>query len=304
MKTAQRRNLRFFSVPEYRHNAVIQLVIVSGIGFVAMHFLRVILMAFAGNSPAEAVANTYPYVGMSGLEILKSRWWTIFLHGWSHLGFWEWASNMIWLYCFGSVVQMLVGYKQIIPMFCYSVVTGGLFFAGAQLIPGVSLPPGYLLMGAQAGIMGLAAAALTISPKYRVYLGENLGIPLLVLAIVFALLMVLNTGMHLPAVLLLAGGALSGFTYIRLLQSGYKPGEWVYSIFSNMERSFTPDEAAARARNSQKRNKVLNAKVHPRKDAAQQKIDEILDKILQKGRDSLTAEERELLKKLSDDIDA
>lgn len=282
-------SFRRLHIPQYNRNAVIQLVAASGVGFVGIHLLWITLIVYAVPVP-RANQLTFEYVGIAGWDVIRERWWTVFTYGWCHKGFWEWLSNMLWLYCFGNVVQTLVGYKQIIPMFVYAILAGGLAFAGCQLIPGVSFPPAYLVMGAQAGIMALMTAAFTLSPRYRLYLGEYFSFPLWLLAIVFTALMVLNSGLLVPSLVMLAGGALVGFVYIRLLKSGYKPGEWVYDLYSRMDTALTP--AADRKKNSSTTRKVpLNTAQANR----QHQIDRVLDKINEKGYQSLSKEERQLL---------
>lgn len=293
------QSFRKFQIPTYNRNAVIQLVAANGVGFVAIKLLWITLIVYAVPVP-RAHELTFDYVGIANLPVIKQRWWTVLTYGWCHRGFWEWLSNMLWLYCFGSVVQSLIGYKQIIPLFVYGIVLGGLAFAGVQLIPAALLPTGTLVMGAQAGIMALMAAAITLSPKYRVYLSDYFSIPLAILAAVFAALMLLNTPKNIPCMAMLLAGALMGFLYVKILQAGYKPGEWVYRLYDKMDTALTPGEQVNKHRN---RNAVLQAKGTDNKAAAsQQKIDQLLDKINQKGYDSLTAEEKEILNKAGEQV--
>ncbi|MFI5196607.1 MAG: rhomboid family intramembrane serine protease, partial [Chitinophagales bacterium] len=228
----------------------------------------------------------------------KAHWWTLLTYGWFHFnGFMELVSNMLWLYCFGSVVQMLVGHKQVIPLYAYCLVTGGIFYLLAQLLPGEwgKIPHITGLLGSRAGLMGLAAAAVTLTPKYRFYLTETFSIPLLVVVGIFAVLMVVSSGFYLPIILLLAAGAGTGFGYIKLLQAGYRPGEWMYTLKRKAESLVTPDENVAWKKHNKKRNELLNKIYEPKQGISQKRIDDILDKILQKGFNSLSAEEKDIL---------
>jgi membrane associated rhomboid family serine protease len=273
---------------------VLQLIIASGVGFISYHLARVILLI------AEANPNIFPNYFTKNLALpyvhnFPQKFWTILTYGWIHNGFWEMFSNMIWLYAFGSIVQMLVGYKEVIPLFVYSLIMGGIFYETSQLIPGEAFSVSLLHFGAQAGLVGLAVAALTITPGYRVYLGDRFSIPLVIIACIFFVLMVMNTGLQLPNIFLLAGGAVTGFSYIKFLQNGYKPGVWVYNIFDSLNRSVTPDEHSLKQK--RKRNRVLDSMHDTRQNANQKRIDDILDKINQKGYNSLTKEEKEILLK-------
>ena len=77
---------------------------------------------------------------------------------------------MLWLYCFGSVVQMLVGPRQVIPLYAYCLVAGGALYLLAQFLPGAwgKIPAVIGLVGPRAGLMGMTVAAVTLTPKYRV----------------------------------------------------------------------------------------------------------------------------------------
>jgi len=107
-------------------------------------------------------------------------------------------------------------------------------------------------------------------------------------------LMIFNTGFYLPVVVMLFGGGIMGYCYIKLLQAGYRPGDWMYGIFSTMEGWVTPNEEAIRKK--RERNNP-DYERYQSKTTLEKRVDEILDKINQKGYNSLSAEEREILMK-------
>jgi len=298
MTTIFKRNPTSF-LPSYSHNAVLQLIIASGVGYIAFLFTAVCFQAFGHFRFTDAVNLIRPYIALPSKESFLSHPWTVLTYGWSHYGFWEWASNMIWLYCFGGIVQMLIGYRQIIPMFIYSLVAGGIFYMLAQWIPGVrEVSSATYVLGAQSGVTALAVAALSLSPKYRLYFSPTFSIPLPLLAGIFAALMLLRINMELPALMMVAGGGLMGFLYIRMLRSGYKPGDWMYAIQERIDRIFAPSEKAVWNHNK-RRGEVLNRRYEPKQGISQRRIDELLDKILQKGYESLTKEEKDILMRAS-----
>jgi membrane associated rhomboid family serine protease len=298
MKTMPRRPF-LSSIPGYEQNAVIQVIIASGIGFISYHLARIILLI------VEARPELFPSIFTSNValqpfHVFPSRFWTVLLYGWVHSGFWDLFSNMIWLYCFGSVVQMLVGYKQIIPIFIYSMIMGGLCYEFSQLIPGGFFAARPVVFGAYAAVMGLAVAALTIAPDYRYFFTPTFSVPLVVVACIFFGLMVLQSNIEGPMLFLMAGGAATGYFYIRLLKAGYRPGGWMYGMFNRLEDMATPNEYA-RNRQTPKRSQVLNKVKQTKHDNLQKRIDDILDKINQQGYDSLTKEEKDILMKAGKD---
>jgi membrane associated rhomboid family serine protease len=285
---------------EYKNNAVLHLIAISGVGFIAVQLVWISMIVFA---TPKAVANhlVFTNVAIGDLNAIRQHWWTVLSYSWSHFGFWEWLSNMLWLYLFGNVVQSLVGYKQIIPLFIYNSLAGALVFTFIQLIPGAAFTEGRLIMGAQTGILGIMVAAITLSPRYRVYFGEYFSVPLLVIAALFLFLTILNTGTNIAALAMLAGSAFMGFFYVILLRAGYRPGEWVYTLFEKASNMLEPDEGNTLRRNAHKRNTVLNAHPHDKSKVSQQRIDHILDKINEKGYQSLTKEEQDILRRSSEE---
>jgi membrane associated rhomboid family serine protease len=301
MSTQRKRSILSY-IPGYSNNAVLQLIIASGVAFCMLGISwGIILIVYQGDG---SVFNTYfiPNIGLPSIANFKAHWWTPITYGWFHFnGFWELVSNMIWLYCFGSVVQMLVGHKQVIPLYAYSIITGGMFYLLAQLLPGEwsKIPQVSGLLGSRAALMGLAAAAVTLTPKYRFYLTETFSIPLILVAGLFALLSIIGSGFYPPIIFMLIAGAASGYGYVMLLRSGYRPGEWMYTFTRKVAGLVTPDENAASTRSGGRRNNMLNRNYEPTHGISQKRIDDILDKILQKGYNSLSAEEKDVLTRAS-----
>ena len=290
-------------VPGLTNNAVLKLIIASGSAFVMLGICWGIILIVYQNDRTNFYHYFINNLALPPIADFKTHWWTIFTYGWFHFsGFWELLSNMLWLYCFGSVVQMLIGHRQIIPLYAYALTAGGIFYVVAQLLPGSlhSINQNLLgphqpgVLGARAGMVAMAAAAVTISPNFRFYLTETFRIHILVVAGIFTLLMLLSTGFKFPEIMLLAGGALTGFAYVRVLKAGYRPGQWMYVFSSRVEGLVTPNEAKLSQKKGIKID-ILTNKYKPKSGISQQNIDDILDKINQKGYKSLTAEEKEIL---------
>jgi membrane associated rhomboid family serine protease len=294
MNTGRKRSLLSY-IPGYTNNAVLQLIIFSATAFAILGLVwGVMFLLYQGNDIAFR-QYILPYIALPPLQGYPHYWWTLFTYGWFHFnGFFELLSNMLWLYCFGSIVQMLVGHRQVIPLYAYSLVTGGIFYLLAQLLPGaLGVPPHVTgLIGPRAALMAMAVAAVTLTPEYRFYLTETFSIPLLLVAGIFAALMIISSGFYLPVILLLVAGGLTGFIYIRLLQTGRRPGEWMYKLTSSIAKTVTPDEySSIRRTNGNRKGKKNNQPGY----TIQDRVDDILDKINQKGYNSLTTEEKEIL---------
>jgi membrane associated rhomboid family serine protease len=293
MANSGRRRSVFSYIPGYTNNAVLQVIIFSGVTYMMLAISWAIIELVYSGSASNFDTYFIPNLALPNLAGSHLKWWTLLTYGWfQYLGFFALLSNMLWLYCFGSVVQMLVGHRQIIGLYAYSLIIGGVFYLIAQYLPGAwGEVPSYML-GPRAGLMGMAAAAVTITPKYRFYLSETLSIPLIAVAGVFAALMILESGYYMPVILMLAGGALAGFGYIKVLQAGYRPGEWMYSLSARMEALVTPNE---RKISKKRKNDVFHNPFRSQHEHPQSRVDEILDKINQKGYNSLSNEEKDIL---------
>lgn len=285
---------RTSGIPSFSKNAVLQLIAASGTTYILYHMVRIVMLILEMDM-RQFNAHVAGNIALPQVSLFLPKVWTVLTYGWVHNGFWELFSNMVWLYAFGSIVQMLIGYKQVIPMFFYCLVVGGVFYELSQLLPSSVFAGRQLMFGAQAGVIGLAVAALTLSPDYRFYLTEHFSIPLIVIVIIFCVLAIINTGMQGPALFLLAGGAGMGFGYVKLLKAGFHPGAWFYNIFDLLGSSAEPNEYVAAQKKSKKRKSVLHSKYKPQRGLSRDTIDEILDKINEKGYDALTKEEKEAL---------
>lgn len=279
-------------IPGYRNNAVIQLIFFSAVTYITFGISWAIIEIMTNG---DELFREYfiPNVALGNAATVRTHFWTFLTYGWflAPNSFMQLVSNMLWLYCFGSVVQMLIGHRQVAPLYAYAMFGGGLVYMLLVVaLPKMATAPYY--MGSLAGLVGLAVAAVTLAPEYRFYLSETFTIPLMLVAGVFVVLAIISSGLNPPALALLATGGLIGFGYVKLLKSGYKPGEWIYEWMERLESLVTPKErprprvaSTTIGRNSQ----FVKGKV------PQRRIDEILDKINQNGYGSLTKEEREML---------
>lgn len=280
-------------IPGYDNNAVLKLVFFLAGAYIMLALTwAVFRIVTITNTNFEIYI--VPNISLPQVSAFPQKWWTVFVYGIIHVPntFMNMLTNMLWLYCFGSVVQMLVGKNHIVPLFLYSIVCGGLFYLGAQYLPGeLGKAPQYMT-GPQAGMLGMCAAAVTLSPNYRFYLTETFSVPILVVAGIFVLLMAMATGYYLPVAILMAGGALMGMIYVKLLKAGYRPGAWMYNLGNKLESMVTPNnEAIAR-----RKGKQIDLGQQTKREA-ESRVDEILDKINRKGYNSLSTEEKEILRK-------
>lgn len=284
-------------IPPYRVNAALQLIVATSSTFIIFHMAR-ISMYMLHIEKTEVFNRLFPNFALSSLVDFKHKPWAIITYGWVHEGFFAWLTNMIWLYCFGSILQHLAGYKQLIPLFVYALLAGGVFYVCSQYIPIAALHPlpGQYFFGAQAAVMAFAGAALVLNPKYRLYLTPQFGIPLPMIVGVY---FIVNLAAYIPAhytiLALCSGGFITGLVFSFFLKNGYKPAQWIYDIMDKLNHAAKPDEQKLRERKNTKRMEILRTMYEPKHGIPQSLIDRLLDKINEQGYQSLSQTEKNTL---------
>jgi membrane associated rhomboid family serine protease len=240
-----------------------------------------------------------------GEQILR-RPWTLVTHMFVHDNFWKIFTNMLWLWCFGFIMQHRKGIDKIVPVFIYGSWGGAIAFIGVyNFLPSLQAQlPFAGMLGASAGVMALAVSATLLTPGLRLFPMIGGGIPLWVLTAFYiisdlASISFSDSG-YLAAHL---AGALTGFLFIFFLRRGYDGGKWMNRFFTWVNNLFNPDKPG-KGKNIKEElfYKSPQAPFTKTPNLTQQRVDEILDKINQQGYDQLTEEEKDLLKKASEKL--
>ena len=286
-----------------QNNAVVMLITINLVVFVLFQFIGVFYyFSITPKEVADARFDNDFYMNLAlpgSFGGLIRKPWTLITHMFYHQGLWHILGNMLWLWMFGYIYQDITGNKKIIPTFIYGALGGALAFILAyNFIPTLSSHVA-TATGASAGIMAIVVATTMMAPGYRIFPMINNGIPLWVLTVIYliidlALIPVENTGGHIAH---LAGG-FTGFLFIFSMRQGFDWSIGMNRFFDWVNNLFNPNKP------SRKSKEELFYKTDRRPysktpNLSQQRIDEILDKINMHGFHSLTAEEKELLKKAS-----
>lgn len=237
---------------------------------------------------------------------LADRPWTVLTYMFMHDDVFHLLGNVLWLWAFGYILQDLAGNSKLVPLFLYGGLAGALLFVlSCNIFPAFAANlNGHTLQGASAGVMAIAIATTTLAPDYRVFPMLNGGIPLWVIAIIyviidFALLPVSNAGGHIAHI----GGAAMGFLFVMQLKRGNDWSAWMNRFFDWSANLFNPDKKEWK-KTAKHENHYNTKGTQPYKKIAnitQKRIDEILDKINQQGYRFLSDEEKEILKRASED---
>jgi membrane associated rhomboid family serine protease len=240
------------------------------------------------------------------VDKILDRPWTVLTYMFMHEGVFHMLGNVLWLWAFGYILQDLAGNNKLVPLFLYGGIAGAfLFVVTNNLFPVLSSTiEGRTLQGASAGVMAIAIATTTLAPDYRIFPMLNGGIPLWIVTIIFVIIDFAsipseNGGGHIAHI----GGAFIGLIFVLQLKRGNDWSAWMNRFFRWTSNLFNPDKKEWKK--TAKKDLYYNTKgTQPYKKVSnitQKRIDEILDKINQQGYRLLTDEEKEILKRASED---
>ncbi|MEP7254373.1 MAG: rhomboid family intramembrane serine protease [Ferruginibacter sp.] len=237
---------------------------------------------------------------------LSQRPWAVLTYMFSDVVLFRAISNMLWLWAFGSILQNLTGNKKLIPVYLYGGFAGAFFFILASyLIPANKAAIDTAgLLGANAAVMAVAVAATIIAPDYRFFRHIRGGIPIWVLTVFYIVIDLAGIASQNAALAIAhIGGAIAGFLFVLLLRRKMDGSAWMNNLYSWFINLFNPDK---KKKGYSAKEKVFyntgNRKPFSKtSNVTEQRIDEILDKINQKGYQYLTEEEKAVLKRASEE---
>ncbi len=288
------------------NNALMALIGINGVAFLILGLVQVIY--YMMQAPANSFeTDVLPWFIMPGkLSPLAKAPWTFFLGMFVHTGIILTFTNMLWLWAFGSIFQDIAGNNKVIPVYIYGGLAGAIvFIASNYAIPQLRNSAGVsTLQGANASIMAIAVATTALAPDYRFFRMLNGGIPIWVLTLLYIVIDFAGIGgggaaYHLAH---LAGGA-SGFAFIVLLRKGHDMSAWMNKFYFWFMNLFNPDKKIVTVQATKEKMFYKTGNQKPfvkRSIVTQQRIDEILDKINQKGYHLLSEEEKSILKRASE----
>lgn len=287
------------------NNALTWLLIINAVIFVIISFIWM-LYFFQYDTPMERLQNFHMQITdwisiPANANTLAGRPWTVFTYMFAHESVWEMVGTLLWLWGFGYILQDLTGNSKLFPIYIYGGLVGAFAFVlMSYFAPGTNIHA-VPLLGGGAAVTAIAVATTTVAPKYRLFPMLYGGIPIWVFTIIFLAFdfafIASETGS--TAVAHLAGG-LMGFIFIWQMNRGNDMGAWMLSFYNWCNDLFNPEKKYRKnPERVQRFYKTSRKPFEKTPRVTQQKLDEILDKINQQGYESLSAEEKDFLKKAS-----
>lgn len=238
-------------------------------------------------------------------------------HPWTLLTYWTYIPPLaIWLlivdmflvYTFGNILNAMVGDRRTQGIIFFSIIVNGLVtLTLVNIIPGVQTYEETALFGFHSVNATLIAACITLVPRYEFQIIRRpvaliwVGIGILFIMIVGYRAFQTAMGMSMMV------GALVGFGWIKILQTGTDLSAWLQ--FDMGLDTKNPDRAIKVAARNRERIRVVqsNPRQHremPRskpdkKISDDERLDQLLDKINEVGYENLSRKEKEELKRLS-----
>lgn len=274
------------------NNAVAQIILINVIVFVVTGFM--VIFGYG-----EYIR---PWLGApANLTVLPSKFWTVITYMFVHDGFFHILFNMLWFFWFGKLIQEFLGSQKVIGLY----VMGGLagvttYILAYNLLPQFEQAAQVAtVVGASAGVTATIVGAAVFMPNYTMFLMFLGPVKIKYIALVSVFLSLLGTsGLNAGGEFAHLGGAAMGWLFMTQVRKGNDIGAWVISTMNFFKAIFKPSPKIKVSHRSTPKSKTKSA--NPSKSTrsdgtSQEEIDAILDKISQRGYESLSKEEKQKL---------
>lgn len=291
----------FKSAFQRHNNAHAQLIIINVVVFLAMGVLMVVAKISGLDSLFTSVYNQFSIPPQIGAFLEKP--WALLTYFFAHhfnyeqsyADFYHILFNMLALYWFGKLFVEYLGSDKLIAVYILGGLAGGLaYLLLYNTIPFFIERSGPGMVGASAAVYAVMVAIATLLPDYTFHLLLLGPVRIKYIAIVMIVLSFIGSvGSNAGGNIAHLGGALIGFVYTKQLQAGFNWGLWITVTLDWFKDIFkSKPKVKVTYRGEEKTSQKPSA---PASKASQAEIDLILDKISDRGYESLTKEEKEKL---------
>lgn len=283
------------------NNGLAQLIIINVSVFAALGIIAVV--ATLANSQVIFDFAYKQFTIPAPIGEFLTRPWTLITYAFAHSfrSLLHIIMNMLVLYWFGRLFVDFLGSQKLINLYVLGAIAGGVTYLLAY-----NLVPWYAdrintfsgMVGASAAVYAITVATATSWPEHRFYLFFLGPVKIVYIAAFVVFMSVLGTiGSNAGGNLAHLGGALIGYLYAKQLQKGNELGTWVFKSMEFIKSFFVrrPNIKVTHRQTKAKSSRSTSTKTKSQASYSQDEIDKILDKISEKGYDSLTKAEKEKL---------
>jgi membrane associated rhomboid family serine protease len=281
------------------NNAHVQLIFINVVVFMILAVVYVFTTA-AGFSPFFETLHAQLAIPAPIFSFLAKPW-TIVTYSFVHdlTGIFHILFNMLAFYWFGKIFIEYLGSDKLVAVYVLGAIVGGVFYLLVyNTIPFyIEKTPLHGMVGASAAVYAVLVATATLLPDYTFFLLFLGPVRIKYIALAYIVISFLGSvGGNAGGNVAHLGGALIGFVYIKQLQVGVNWGGWITITLDWIKGLFnTRSKVKVTYRSAEPKAKSTSGTSAGPGKASQDEIDAILDKISDRGYESLSKEEKEKL---------
>ncbi len=230
----------------------------------------------------------------SNLHLFITRPWTLFTYMFVHFEILHILFNMLWLYWFGQIFLTVFSEKQMLGLYLLGGIAGGLLYLLSYNIFPYFAGTNSIMCGASASILAIVTATAFRLPNYRINLLFVGAISLKYVAIITIVIDLLsvtssNSGGHIAHL----GGALMGYIFLICFEKGKDLTAPINRLIDKIVTWWKG--RTIRPKKKEGKRPESDDEYRRRKNAEEDEINAILEKIKRSGYSSLTPEEKRRL---------
>ncbi len=281
------------------NNSVVQIILINLIVFASARIFKVFFDLSDATSSFFWIFRKLQLPAEVGTFLLQP--WSIVTYFFTHYDFFHILFNMLFLFWFGRIIQEFLNSKRVIALYVLGGLAGGLLYMFMyNFIPFYAdRVVGSMMLGASAGVFAIVVGAAVFMPNYTFFMIFLGPVKIKYIAIFYVFMSFIgSTGANAGGEIAHLGGAFIGWLYITQLNKGTDIGSWVISFISFIKSMFKPQpkiKVTHRSGNRRPSKKTTRSKSNESSNTPQAEIDAILDKISEKGYESLSKDEKQKL---------
>ena len=276
----------------FKEGSVLTRIIYVNLGvFLLIKFVDVVFLL-----SNQSFSLSYWLALPSDLNALLYRPYTVISYMFTHENFIHLMFNLLVLYWFGKMLLYHFEGDKLLGLYLFGGISGGALYIIAYRILPVFAPVDGILIGASASVYAILVALAIYDPNREIHLFFIGKFALKYVVAFYVLISVLSISSSNPGGNIAhLGGALWGWFYISRLRKGKNIGFRVIKFVNSIPDWFDAKPKMKVSYKQPPQPPRDDYEYNRYKNAQQEEINRILDKISKSGYENLSKEEKELL---------